>query len=247
MDIPRNKLSKVAKIVNGGTPKTKVEEYWNGNINWVTPKVLGKLSTRYIYDTPRKITDLGLSKSSAKLVPKGSVILSTRAPIGYLAIAKTSISTNQGCRCLVPSDQMLSEFIYYFLLGNVDLLNDLGRGTTFKELSKTALSNVPIPVPPLPEQERIVAILDEAFEKIDRAQANIEKNIANAEELFQSKLDEVFSQTGEGWEEKKLGNCGTIQTGSTPLTKNKANYGNYIPFAKPPHFMTSGEINVTAP
>src|SRR5690606_27348580 len=127
-------LGDVCQIVNGGTPKSKVKEYWNGNINWITPADLGKLKTVLVDETPRKITDLGLQKSSAKLFPENSVILSTRAPIGHLAINSVSMSTNQGCSGIVPIKNVDTWFIYYFIKKNVKLLNTIGTGATFKEL-----------------------------------------------------------------------------------------------------------------
>ena len=197
-------LGDVSIILNGGTPKTKVKEYWDGSINWITPKDLGKLNQIYVSETPRKITDLGLQKSSAKLFQENSIILSTRAPIGHLAINKVPMSTNQGCRGIVPNKGLEVHYLFYYLKLNVKLLNDLGTGTTFKELSTKALSSVQIPIPPLSEQQQIVAILDKAFAAIDQAKGNIEKNIENAKELFQSKLNDIFSQKGDGWEEKTL-------------------------------------------
>lgn len=92
------KLGQVSEIINGGTPKTSIPEYWEGDINWITPADLGKLTIPLVSDTPRKITKLGLDKSSAKLFPAFSVILSTRAPIGHLAINTVEMATNQGCR-----------------------------------------------------------------------------------------------------------------------------------------------------
>ncbi len=207
------KLGEVADILNGGTPKTKVEEFWNGNINWITPKDLGKLESIYVSETPRRITELGLQKSSAKLFKENSIILSTRAPIGHLAINKAPMSTNQGCRGIVPYHDLEVHYLFYYLKLNVKLLNDLGTGTTFKELSTKALGSVQIPIPPIEEQQQIVAILDDAFAAIEQAQANIEKNIENAKELFQSKLNDIFSQKGEGWEEKVWDDVLEIRSG----------------------------------
>lgn len=196
------KLGDVCQIVNGGTPKSKVKEYWNGNINWITPADLGKLKTVLVDETPRKITDLGLQKSSAKLFPENSVILSTRAPIGHLAINTVPMATNQGCRGIVPNENLDPWFLYYFLKANVQLLNELGSGATFLELSTRNLSSVRIPVPPIPEQQRIVAILDETFSAIDKAKANAEQNLKNAKELFESYLQGVF-ENGD-WETKTI-------------------------------------------
>ena len=197
-------IGKMAMIVNGGTPKIGVDEYWHGDVLWITPKDMGQLKDDYVADTSRKITELGLDKSSAKLIPIGSVILSTRAPIGHLAINLEQMATNQGCRGLVPSSNLDAKFLFYFLRMNVELLNELGSGTTFKELSKSVLSDIEIPLPPINEQKRIVKILDQVFTEIEKARANAEQNLKNARELFESYLQQVFNQRGEGWVEKTL-------------------------------------------
>ncbi|MGC4058626.1 MAG: restriction endonuclease subunit S [Chitinophagaceae bacterium] len=151
-------LGEIAEIVNGGTPDTKVKEFWDGEILWITPKDMGKLESIYVGDTERKITDKGLKNSSAKLLPINSVILSSRAPIGHLAINIKPISTNQGCKGIVPNKNLDSLFLYYFLKHSVELLNELGTGTTFKELSGSKLATVSVPFPPLEEQQRLVTI-----------------------------------------------------------------------------------------
>ena len=116
------------------------------------------------------------------------------------------MATNQGCRGLIPCDKLHFKFLYYFLVGNVPLLNDLGVGTTFKELSASKLKSVNIPIPPLPEQKRVVAILDEAFTAIETAIANTKKNIANARALFESQLRRMFTgdAVDQGWMQFKI-------------------------------------------
>ena len=200
----QKKLGDVCEVINGGTPKTNIKEYWDGNILWITPKDLGRNKNIFVDDTIRKITVLGLKKSSAQLIPANSIILSTRAPIGYLAINKIEISTNQGCRGVVPSKKIKTIFLYYFLKNSIDLLNKLGRGTTFKELSATSLSNIIIPIPPLAEQKRIVAILDKTFTAIDKIKNNTEKNLANTKELWQNYLQQSFNNPKKNWQQKKL-------------------------------------------
>lgn len=225
-------LNKVCDIYNGGTPKTDVSEYWDGDVFWITPKDLGKLDDIYINDTERKITDLGLKKSSAKLLPVNTLILSSRAPIGHLGISKIPICTNQGCKGIVVGEKENDvKYVYYFLLKSKKLLNDLGAGTTFKELSASKLEQVIIPVPPLSEQQKIVEKLDAAFALIDRAKANLEQNLQNAKELFQSKLNEVFSQKGEGWEEKRLGEIGKVSM-CKRIFKDQTQKAGDIPFYK---------------
>jgi len=201
----QKQLGDVCDIVNGGTPKTGVPEYWGGNHLWITPAEMGKRATPYVTDTERKITDLGLQDSSARMLPPNSVILSSRAPIGYLVINTSPMATNQGCKGLVPGNQLQHKFLYYYLSSIVDLLNSLGTGATFKELSGGKLKEITIPVPPLPEQQRLVHILDQAFDCIATAKANAEKNLHNTRALFESYLDSVFTQRGEGWVEKSLG------------------------------------------
>lgn len=192
------KLGDVCEIVNGGTPDTSVKKYWDGDNFWITPKDMGKLTSIFVDSTLRKITDAGLKNSSAKLLPVESVILSSRAPIGHLAVNKVPLATNQGCKGLVPKEGLHTLYLYYFLSNSVELLNSLGTGATFKELSGSKLSEVEIPLPPLPEQRRIVSILDEAFAAIAKSKANAEKNLQNAKELFESYLQMVFVDKTHG-------------------------------------------------
>jgi len=199
------KLGEVCEIMNGGTPDTTVPKFWDGENLWITPKDMGKLEGIYVDDTFRKITDDGLKNSSAKNLPINSIILSSRAPIGHLAINTKPISTNQGCKGLVPHKGVGTLYVYYFLSNSVDLLNSLGTGATFKELSGSKLGSVEIPIPPLPEQLRIVAILDEAFAAIATAKANAEQNLKNAKELFESYLQGVFENPKDNWKKEKWG------------------------------------------
>lgn len=201
---PTKSLGEVCTVVNGGTPMTGVSDYWDGSHLWITPAEMGKRLSPYVNETERKITDAGLRDSSARMLPENSVILSSRAPIGHLVINTKPMATNQGCKGLVPAPQLDHKFLYYYLSSIVDLLNELGTGATFKELSVGKLKEVPIPHPSLPEQQRIVAILDEAFDGIATAKTNAEKNLQNARALFESHMQSVFARRGAGWVEKPL-------------------------------------------
>ncbi len=192
-------LKEVCRITNGGTPKSGVESLWHGGVPWLTPAEMGKRSTPHIAKTARTISEAGLANSSAKLVAPNSVILSTRAPIGHLAINDVPMAFNQGCRGLTPYHLLDTKYLYYFLYFNREALDSLGTGTTFKELSSSNLANFQIPLPPLDEQRRIVAVLDKAFAGIATATANAQKNLANARELFESYLESIFKERGEGW------------------------------------------------
>jgi type I restriction enzyme S subunit len=187
-------LKDVCRITNGGTPKSGVESLWHGDVAWLTPAEMGKRLTPYIEKTARTISQEGLANSSAKLVPPGSVILSTRAPIGHLAINESPMAFNQGCRGLTPGEKLDVKYLYYFLYFSRDALDGLGTGTTFKELSSSNLANFKIPLPSLNEQRRIVAVLDKAFAGIATATANAQKNLTNARMLFETYLESVMSE-----------------------------------------------------
>ena len=199
------RLGEVASIVNGGTPKTETPEFWDGGIPWITPKDLGQLSSNLVRETSRTLSEQGLKQSSAKLLPPMSVILSTRAPIGHLAINGVPMATNQGCRGLVPDVNLDARYLLLFLSSKVDLLNELGVGTTFKELAAGVLASVQIPIPPLAEQRRIVAVLDEAFAGLTIASANAEQSLADVRELFQVHLDLMAGQPRPEWAYDTLG------------------------------------------
>lgn len=169
-DIPENwewvRLSQIGEIISGGTPKTTNLKYWqNGDIPWITPADMKNVS-KYISKGARNITKAGLTSSSARLMPKGSVLFSSRAPIGYVAIAENEISTNQGFKSIVPFNFNLSEYLYFALMALANDIAKLGTGTTFKEVSGATVSNILIPLPPLAEQERIVAKLDALLPKV---------------------------------------------------------------------------------
>ena len=215
-------IGDVCDVMNGGTPKTGVPEYWDGNHRWITPAEMGKRLSPYVSDTERKITDLGLRDSSARMLPPNSVILSSRAPIGHLVINTEPMGTNQGCKGLIPRRQIEHKFLYYYLSSIVDLLNSLGTGATFKELSGGKLKEVTVPVPPLAEQQRIVGLLDEAFEGLATAKSNAEKNLQNARALFESHLQSVFTQRGLGWVETTLGQAYDVRDGTHDSPKYHA-------------------------
>jgi type I restriction enzyme S subunit len=230
----RKAIGEVCDVVNGGTPKTGIKEYWDGPHQWITPAEMGKRATPYIDQTERTITDAGMQNSSARLLPEQSVILSSRAPIGHLVINTVPMATNQGCKGLVPRDGLASKYLYYYLASIVPLLNDLGTGATFKELSGGKLKEVPVPVAPLSEQHRIVAILDEAFDGIATAKANAEKNLQNARALFESHLQSVFTERGEGWVEMSLEDVVDAKcTLSYGIVQPGHEYANGMPVVRP--------------
>jgi len=164
-------ISQVAEVVGGGTPSTKNLEYWNGKISWLTPKDLSNYKFKYIEKGERSITEEGLNNSSAKLLPKNTVLLTTRAPVGYIAISSREVCTNQGFRSLVPkTDETDHDFLYYLLKLKTDYLKSQAFGSTFGELSGTTLKNLKFAFPPLPEQRAIAKILSDLDAKIELLQ-----------------------------------------------------------------------------
>ena len=186
------KLSEVTQIIAGGTPKSAVNEYWNGCVFWITPADMGKLKTIYVNNTSRKITELGLQKSSAKIFPKNSIILSTRAPIGYIAINEVPMSTNQGCKSLVPHKDLETKYLFYYLTCIKKHLQDLGTGTTFKELSSSKLKEVEIPICPMSEQKEKVESLDMIHNSVKSILKSYTKELKNLIELKKSILEKAF-------------------------------------------------------
>lgn len=159
-------LKSIALIVNGSTPKSGVEEYWDGDINWITPTDLSQTSDVYLNDSQRKITYQGLNSCGTSLVPEDTVILSTRAPIGSLAITTIQSCTNQGCKSLVVKNKIHSLFLYYYLSISTNSLNNLGRGSTFLELSTEDLGSFKVSIPDI-GIEKIVTFLSYETAKID--------------------------------------------------------------------------------
>ncbi|HRQ70174.1 MAG TPA: restriction endonuclease subunit S [bacterium] len=179
------KLGEVAEVVGGGTPSTSVNEFWNGNISWLTPRDLTGYSKMFISRGERNITQKGLENSSAKLMPKGTVLLTSRAPIGYVAIAENEICTNQGFKNLVLNNEIaFNKFLYYWIKNNQEYLQSIGTGTTFAEISGSVVKNIDILLPPLPEQKAIASVLSSLDDKIDLLHRQNKTLEAMAETLF---------------------------------------------------------------
>mgnify|MGYP001596118177 FL=1 len=241
MPWPIKKLGEVARIEGGGTPSTKNPLFWNGDIPWLTPKELSDFRDKEINDTERKITKAGLERT--RLFPAGTVLFSSRAPIGYIAIAGIQMATNQGFKNFICNEKILTNgFLYYFLRFRTKFLQSLGRGATFTEISRDILSKVEISVPPLATQKQIVERLD----KIARAQKLNDGLIQKTDELFQSLLHKELNPVRDSkhsngvnpagpadakamagkknWEIKKMVDLINPQYGYTTSAKDSGNY-----------------------
>jgi type I restriction enzyme S subunit len=167
-------MREVGRIVGGGTPKTDHPEFFaEKGVPWLTPADLYRLKHRYIQRGKRDLTEPGLANSSARLLPKGSVLFSSRAPIGYVAIAANPLATNQGFKSCVPFLSEMAEYIYYFLRATAKEIDRQATGTTFKEVSGKVVGNIPLPLPPLGDQRRIVAKLDKLLGLLEELESRL--------------------------------------------------------------------------
>ena len=196
------KLSDIGTVVGGATPSTTVERFYGGDIPWLTPKDLSNFQDRYIERGERNITREGLDSCAAQLLPANSVLFSSRAPIGYVAIAKKPIATNQGFKSIIPNEKVDSLFLYYILRYNKEKIEAMGSGTTFKEVSGAVMKNIEVALPSLEEQRRIAGILGAIDDKIE----NNRRINTNLELQAQALYKQWFvDNRKDDWEEKQLG------------------------------------------
>ena len=181
------KLGEICEIVSGSTPKTGIAEYWDGNLKWITPAEIDDESY-IITDSARKLTELGVKKTGLSSFPSGTVILSSRAPIGKVAIAGCEMYCNQGFKNLICSDRINNRYLYWFLKGNTAYLNSLGRGATFKEISKKIVSDIEINVPEISQQLAAVDALERVSEIIRLRKNQLQK----LDELIKARFVELF-------------------------------------------------------
>ena len=207
------RLGDVCTVVSGSTPKSNIPEYWDGNIKWITPAELTD-DSYIISDSVRHITELGVSKTGLKPFPEGTVILSSRAPIGKTAIAGCEMYCNQGFKNLICSSQINNRYLYWFLTCNTDYLNSLGRGATFKEISKGIVEDIEISLPSLNTQLEVA----EKFEKISKLISLRKQQLAKLDELVKARFVELFGTIHDnkfGYEIKTLQDvCEQIKDGT---------------------------------
>ena len=209
----RYRLGEICEIVSGSTPKTSIQEYWDGDIKWITPAEITD-DSYIITDTVRKITKLGVEKNGLSSFPAGTVILSSRAPIGKVAIAGCDMYCNQGFKNLICSKIINNKYLYWFLKGKKDYLNKLGRGATFKEISKQIVAEIEIELPSLEEQVLVANNLLNIKRVIDLKK----KEIDLFDKLIKARFVEMFGTVVDnrfGYEIKSLQDiCEPIRDGT---------------------------------
>lgn len=184
------KMKEIGEIYSGGTPDRDNDSYFGGDIPWLRLK---DVKTFYVDSSEEYLTEEGLNNSSAQILPEGTVIVSTRATIGEVAVSKCEVTTNQGFKSVKPEDD-IPEFIAYYLLMITDELENMGRTTTYPEVNKTQFSNIEIPIPPLDEQREIVAKLDSIFEKLE----SLRETYARIEEILEEFPDAAIGKAFRG-------------------------------------------------
>lgn len=209
------KIGEIADIVGGGTPRTEVEEYWDGEIKWFTPSEIGK--TKYIFDSKRHITDKGLKNSSAKLLPKDTILLSSRATVGEISIALTECSTNQGFQSLITKNNVDNDFIYYLISTIKNEFLRRSSGSTFLEISKNEIKRIPINIPELSEQNKISNLFSaidnkiEMLEKKHQYYQDFKKYLM--QRIFSSQDDKLRFDFNDEWRIRRLNEITFYQEG----------------------------------
>ena len=238
------KISDIGTVVGGATPSTKKpENYENGTIAWITPKDLSTFSGRYIQHGERNITEAGLRSCSTQLLPKNTVLFSSRAPIGYVAIAANDVCTNQGFKSVIPNENINPLFLYYLLKYNKDKLEGMGSGTTFKEVSGNTMKNIVVSVPKdMETQKQIVAVLGSIDDKIE-----LNNEINN--NLLQQ-LNAIFKHWFtdnpqlDSMSQVPLADlCLVVTKGTTPTTLGKSFVSEGINFIKAESILDSHAID----
>ena len=210
-------LDKLGEIVGGATPSTKCEDYYGGSIPWITPKDLSSFKGRYITSGERNITEKGLASCSAQMMPKDAVLFTSRAPIGYVAIASQSVCTNQGFKSIVVNEKADPLFVYYLLKYNKDAIEAMGSGTTFKEVSGKTMRAVKVRIPlDVSYQKRIAAVLDSLDTKIE----NNERINDNLEQQAMALYRQMFVENNnDARRECRADEYFDISIGKTPPRK----------------------------
>ena len=218
------KFKDVSTVVGGSTPKTDIPEYWGGDNYWVAPAELD--GGKYISSTVKRITDLAVSKTTLALLPCGTVLLSSRAPIGKVAITTVPMYCNQGFKNIVCGPELFNGFVYYFLKHNVTYLQSLGTGATFKEISKKVVENVSISFPPIEEQQRIVAELDLLTGIIEKKNAQLRDLDTLAQSIFYEMFGDPVTNE-KGWPTAQLSSVSTLLNGRAYKQDELLNAGKY--------------------
>ena len=238
------KISDIGTVVGGATPSTKKpENYENGTIAWITPKDLSTFSRRYIQHGERNITEAGLRSCSTQLLPKNTVLFSSRAPIGYVAIAANDVCTNQGFKSVIPNENTNPLFLYYLLKYNKDKIEGMGSGTTFKEVSGNTMKNIVVSVPTDKKvQERISSMLGSIDDKIEENERINNNLLQQLNAIFKHWFTD--NPQLDSMSQVPLADlCLVVTKGTTPTTLGKSFVSEGINFIKAESILDSHAID----
>lgn len=201
-------IGQICRVIGGSTPKTAVSANWDGEIAWLTPDDLSRHREKVVKSGARSITQAGYKSCSTTLVPAGTVLFTSRAPIGYTAIAGVPMCTNQGFKSFVPPSGVSPSYLYWYLRYATPAIQRMGTGTTFAEISKRVAESIPLRLAPQPEQERIVAAIEEQFSRLDNAEKSLQRARLRVEALRGAA---VSVATSGDWPVKRLSDVTLLQ------------------------------------
>lgn len=240
METTTYKISDIGEVVGGGTPSTANSDFWGGDIPWISPKDLTGYKSVYISHGESFLNKTGL-KSGTKLLPKDTVLFSSRAPIGYVAIASNPICTNQGFKSIICNKEIINPlFLYYYIKGNLDYIKLFGTGATFPEISGAAMRKIKVQIPSLPTQQKIASILSAYDRLIENNTRRIRLLEQMAENLYKEwfvrfrfpehENVEMVNGLPKGWNKKELGNIADVCMGSSPKSEYYNDEKRGLPF-----------------
>jgi type I restriction enzyme S subunit len=223
-------LGDLCNVIGGGTPPKDKPEYYSGDIPWATVR---DMRAELITETEFKVTPRAVKSSATNVIPGGNVVIATRVGLGKISLLGQDTAINQDLRGIVPINPKVLgvRFLFWWLKSISDVIVAEGTGATVQGVKLPFVKGLQIPLPPLPEQQRIVALLDEAFEGIATAKAHTEKNLQNARAIFESHLQSVFTQQGDGWVSTTIGESCTLKSGTTVPVSIEKSSGD-IPYVK---------------
>lgn len=243
------RLGDVCDFATGGTPASSVREYYEGgDINWV---VSGDVHKKQIWDCEKKITGLGLQNSTARMLPKDSLLIALNGQgktRGTVAMLRVEAACNQSIVCMTPKNrqELQVEYVYYYLEAHYQDIRNITGDKDRRGLNMPILRALEVPIAPLPEQQRIVGILDETLDGLAAATARAETNLENADALFESHLHAVFTQRGEGWVERTLGDIAQVKGGKrVPKGYKLLTEPTDFPYLRVSDFTGSGTIDMS--
>jgi type I restriction enzyme, S subunit len=220
-------LGDLCHVIGGGTPSKDNLAYYSGDIPWATVR---DMRQEIITETECKITKEAVNSSATNIIPAGNVVIATRVGLGKVCLLAHNTAINQDLRGIIPrdADTLSVRFLFWWLKSIADVIVAEGTGATVQGVKLPFVKSLQISSPPLAEQHRIVAILDEAFDGIATAKANVEKNLQNARALFENHLQSVFNQERDGWQRTTIGEQLTLQRGFD-ITKSQQNRDGSVP------------------